>query len=322
MNIQDNTLQEHRRLLRHREPAARRGRRNHGDDSDAGSQRRSGRRADQVRDAVGRQQFTGSGYYYYRSDKLNANTWFNNRAEIAKTRLRQKQMGVRAGGPILIPGLFDGRNKAFFFVNYEEVRQPGRRVRATVTFSTRSRSRASSPISRPGGGAAGQPAGARRRQRPDVDGRSTRCQPPAGHSKLRVEWLGPAIDANLERFRYNVAISIRCTLPNDTHRLQHHRQAPLQQRVQLPALQYQPRHAEQPRCTVSRISSRGEPGLGALCVSNSLRSTLGANIVNEVLVAWSGAPVTFFREFTADMWGGTSVADQAAIGSSSPPRRA
>ena len=29
-----------------------------------------------------------------------------------------------------------------------------------------------------------------------------------------------------------------------------------------------------------------------------------------MLVAWSGAPVTFFGEFTADMWGGTSVADQ------------
>ena len=65
------------------------------------------------------------------------------------------------------------------------------------------------------------------------------------------------------------AISIRSYLPNDTHRLQHHRQAPLQQRVQLPALQYQPRHAEQPRRAVSGISGRGESDFGALCVSNS-----------------------------------------------------
>ena len=33
-------------------------------------------------------------------------------------------------------------------------------------------------------------------------------------------------------------------------------------------------------------------------ISNSLRSTLSSNIVNEALVAWSGAPVTFFGELT------------------------
>ena len=44
-----------------------------------GAERRPGRGADQVRDALGHEQFSGSGYHYYRSDKLNANTWFNNR---------------------------------------------------------------------------------------------------------------------------------------------------------------------------------------------------------------------------------------------------
>ena len=32
----------------------------------------------------GTNTFTGSGYHYYRNDKLNANTWFNNRNGIAK----------------------------------------------------------------------------------------------------------------------------------------------------------------------------------------------------------------------------------------------
>jgi hypothetical protein len=41
-----------------------------------------------------------------------------------------------------------------------------------------------------------------------------------------------------------------------------------------------------------------------------LRSTLNSNIVNEALVAWSGAPVQFFQELNTNMWGGTSVADQ------------
>ena len=72
----------------------------------------------------GTNNFSGSGYDYYRSDKLNANTWFNNRDGVGKPKLLQNQPGVRVGGPIVIPGLFDGHNKAFFFVNYEEFRQP------------------------------------------------------------------------------------------------------------------------------------------------------------------------------------------------------
>jgi hypothetical protein len=80
----------------------------------------------------GTNDFRGSGYYYLRHDALNTNTWFNNRdlppdpatGKAPKTELIQHQPGMRVGGPIRIPGLFDGRNRAFFFVNYEEFRQP------------------------------------------------------------------------------------------------------------------------------------------------------------------------------------------------------
>ena len=37
---------------------------------------------------------------------------------------RLNQYGIRQGGPIVIPGLYDGRGKAFFFANYEELRLP------------------------------------------------------------------------------------------------------------------------------------------------------------------------------------------------------
>ena len=90
-----------------------------------GADARAGRGADQVRHALGHQQLhAAAATGYYRNDNLNANTWFNNRNGIGKANLLQNQGGVRAGGPIVIPGLFDGRNKAFFFVNYEELRQP------------------------------------------------------------------------------------------------------------------------------------------------------------------------------------------------------
>src|SRR5215831_18853617 len=64
----------------------------------------------------GSNNFTGSAYEYFRSDKFNANTWFNNAKGVAKVPLKQNQTGFRVGGPIMLPG-FDGHNKAFFFVN-------------------------------------------------------------------------------------------------------------------------------------------------------------------------------------------------------------
>src|SRR5215211_5261506 len=62
--------------------------------------------------------YTGSAYHYYQNDKLNANTWFNNRIGTPKAELLQNQFGARLGGPLVIPGLVK-RGKAFFFGNYE-----------------------------------------------------------------------------------------------------------------------------------------------------------------------------------------------------------
>lgn len=73
----------------------------------------------------GTNQFSGRSYYYLRHYKLNANTWFNNRDGLPKPENKTFQPGTRVGGPIVIPKLFDGRNRAFFFVNYEEERSPG-----------------------------------------------------------------------------------------------------------------------------------------------------------------------------------------------------
>ena len=61
----------------------------------------------------GGNSYSGSGYHYYRSDKLNANTWFNNRdsaidpetGKATKAKLKQNQTGVRFGGPLIIPGV-------------------------------------------------------------------------------------------------------------------------------------------------------------------------------------------------------------------------
>ena len=91
----------------------------------------------------GGNSYSGSGYHYYRSDKLNANTWFNNRdsaidpetGKATKAKLKQNQTGVRFGGPLIIPGVVP-RGKAFFFGNYEELSQPSEVTRTRLLLST------------------------------------------------------------------------------------------------------------------------------------------------------------------------------------------
>src|SRR4029450_9047878 len=52
-----------------------------------------------------------------------------------KNRANVSQPGFRVGGPIQIPGLYDGHDKAFFFFNYEQFRQPSQvsRTRRILT---------------------------------------------------------------------------------------------------------------------------------------------------------------------------------------------
>jgi Carboxypeptidase regulatory-like domain/TonB-dependent Receptor Plug Domain len=84
---------------------------------------------------AGTNNFKGNAFFTLRHDALNANTFFNNRnltdpktGKAPKSELRQYQPGFNAGGPIVIPGLWNGHDKAFFFFNYEENRQPSKRT--------------------------------------------------------------------------------------------------------------------------------------------------------------------------------------------------
>ena len=82
------------------------------------------------RSRSGSNTFSGSVYEYLRNPALNANYWFNNRdlppdpstGKAPKDIVKLNQYGFRVGGPIVIPGLFNGRDKAFFFFNYERYR--------------------------------------------------------------------------------------------------------------------------------------------------------------------------------------------------------
>ncbi|HEV2669343.1 MAG TPA: hypothetical protein VG324_30780, partial [Blastocatellia bacterium] len=96
---------------------------------------------------------------------MNANYWFNNRdqapvhketglicgtpqqpfdgekCKAPRDRILFNQFGFRVGGPIILPKRlfgplgFDGQNKAFFFVNYEEFRFPSQVSRQRTILS-------------------------------------------------------------------------------------------------------------------------------------------------------------------------------------------
>ena len=63
----------------------------------------------------------GAIFYFLQDDSLDARGHFENRAIPANPRNR-KQFGAEFDGPVLIPGLYDGRNRTFFMGAYEGVR--------------------------------------------------------------------------------------------------------------------------------------------------------------------------------------------------------
>ena len=92
--------------------------------------------------------YHGGGYWYYRSPGLNANYWFNNRdlkpdphtGRAPRTDVILNQPGFKIGGPISIPKVFNGKDKAFFFFNYEEYRLPESTLRTRTVLSTQAQS--------------------------------------------------------------------------------------------------------------------------------------------------------------------------------------
>jgi hypothetical protein len=76
----------------------------------------------------GTNQFDTSIYHSWRDPKFNTNTFFNEVNGLDKNQVKVHQYGGRAGGPIVLPG-YDGRGKAFFFVNFEHLYQPSSATR-------------------------------------------------------------------------------------------------------------------------------------------------------------------------------------------------
>ena len=74
----------------------------------------------------GTNRIHGSAWEFLRNNKLDGRNYFDPVGPVPQ--YQQNQFGATLGGPISIPGLYNGRNRSFFFVDYE-----GFRVRQAQT---------------------------------------------------------------------------------------------------------------------------------------------------------------------------------------------
>jgi len=81
-----------------------------------------GRGAGAVVNAItraGTNQFHGSLWEFIRNDAVDSRNFFS----LVVPKLRRNQFGAAVGGPVLIPRVHNGRDRTFFFVSYEGLRE-------------------------------------------------------------------------------------------------------------------------------------------------------------------------------------------------------
>jgi hypothetical protein len=87
----------------------------------------------------GSNEFHGALFEFFRNDKLNARNYFSSPAQ-QKPSVRQNQFGLVVSGPVLIPKLYNGRNRTFFMFDYEALRGVTQAAGVTSVLNDRMRS--------------------------------------------------------------------------------------------------------------------------------------------------------------------------------------
>jgi hypothetical protein len=203
------------------------------------------------------------------------------------------QFGGRLGGPIRIPWLFNGKNKAFFFVNYEEFRQPTQVVRQRTILS---------PDAQAGNFRYGTGANARTVNLLTLaatNGQTATIDPVIGKllGDIRSATGGNGItqltDPNFQRFTYNPAgnaLNKRPTVRFDVNATDKHK-------VEV-SWTYQmgrggPDFLNNVEPAFPGFPNQGNQPADRYTGSAALRSTLTPTIVNEARTGLSGGPSRF-----------------------------
>jgi len=71
----------------------------------------------------GTNEIHGVGYYYRRDAALNANNWFSNSRNSPLADSHRNWYGGTMGGPVFLPKIYNGKNRTFFFFDFDHYKQ-------------------------------------------------------------------------------------------------------------------------------------------------------------------------------------------------------
>src|SRR5262249_3761902 len=77
----------------------------------------------------------GSAFEFLRNSAMDANNFFANRNGLPLASFKRNQFGGSLGGPVVLPKIYNGKNKTFFFADYEGMRLSSAQI-ATYTVPT------------------------------------------------------------------------------------------------------------------------------------------------------------------------------------------
>jgi hypothetical protein len=87
----------------------------------------------------GSNDFHGTAFEFYRTPSFNANEWENNANKVGKKQYVQHMPGFEVGGPVRIPGLYNGKNRTFFFTNIQWLRGYQSRIQTNSVYTAEAR---------------------------------------------------------------------------------------------------------------------------------------------------------------------------------------
>ena len=252
----------------------------------------------------GTNEFVNSIYHYFKHPDLNSNYYFNKINGLEKNKVIAHQYGGRSGGPIIIPGLFNGRNKAFYFFNMEHLHQPNEATRTRTILNSTAQS-----------GTFQYLVGGQLRTVPLLQLAAAN-----GHTST----IDPTISALLNEIRAATNSGGTVSAPPGATNVENYVfLAPSTGNQYAPTTRLDVNLTDSHRLTGTywwqRFLSKpdllnnaepvfpGFPNQGfqtsyRTTGSLGLRSTLGSNLVNEVKGGWQWSPNNFFGNITKDMF--------------------
>lgn len=268
----------------------------------------------------GSNEYHGGLYYYGQNTSLNSNSWFNNRdlpadpktGKAPRPRIILNQYGFKIGGPITIPKVLNGRDRAFFFINFEEIRQPSAVTRNRDILHPRTQQ----GIFRYG---SGTPREVDLLAMARANGHTSTIDPVVGklladirNATQSTGGIRTSTEPNEEIFRFTNRSQTKNRYP--TIRLDFN----LTQNHHLETSYWYQRYNTFPdTLNSSDPTFPGFPNVGGqssdrFVYSLTLRSTLSSHLVNEARFGFTGGSVRFSPERSAEQFLG-SVANQTGF---------